>query len=123
MLTKAEILARVTAVREIVRHLKPPVASPGTLRQWTQACEGMLAGLEKLPQGRLSVEAGKEYGRRLGELILTIKLQPGLATLDDGAKAAVAAHLRRLKDFKENEKEYRNWFRELFGEQMDRFHQ
>jgi len=123
MLTKAEMVQRVWALGQLLEAVRDLGASPAEdrLAAWLRSCEGLIGRFQALPEGPLKPDAARSLGRELGELVEAVKREAGLAGLGEEAKGALAERLRALPAFREAPRDYRNWFRELLREDLDRF--
>lgn len=123
MLTKAEMVQRVRALAQVLEAVRDLGAAPAEdrLAAWLRSCEGLIGRFQALPEGPLKPDAARSLGRELGELVEAIKREGGLAGLGEETKQALAARLRALPDFQTAPRDYRNWFRELLRDDLDRF--
>lgn len=123
MLTKAEMVQRVRALGQLLEAVRDLGAAPAgdRLAAWLRSCESLTGRFQALPEGPLKPDAASSLGRELGELVEAVKREGGLAGLGEEAKRALAARLRALSDFQTAPRDYRNWFRELLRDDLDRF--
>lgn len=123
MLTKAEMVQRVRALAQVLEALRALGAAPTGERwaAWLRSCESLTGRFQALPEGPLKPDAARNLGRELGELVEAVKREGGLAGLGEEAKRALATRLRALQDFQTAPRDYRNWFRELLRDDLDRF--
>ncbi len=123
MLTKAEMVQRVRALGQLleaVRDLGTPGPAKDRLAAWLGTCQALMGRFQALPEGPLKPDVARSLGRELGELVETVKREGKLAGLDDEAKRTLADRLRTLPAFREAPRDYRNWFRELLRDDLDR---
>lgn len=128
ILTKAEMVQRVRALRQLLEAVRD-LGDQGTaaepprdrLAAWLRSCESLTGRFQALPEGPLKPDVARSLGRELGELVEAVKREGGLAGLGEEAKRALASRLRAFPDFREAPRDYRNWFRELLRDDLDRF--
>jgi len=123
MLTKAEMVQRVRALAQVLEAVRDLGAAPAEdrLATWLRSCESLAGRFQALPEGPLKPDAARSLGRELGELVEAIKREGGLAGLGEEARRALVSRLRALPAFREAPRDYRNWFRELLRDDLDRF--